>query len=50
MSWEVTEVHKICFSVRLRLSAIEFGIAVMVGKPKAGLKLSAHAGVTGLEA
>ena len=49
MPCEVTGVHKICLSVRLRLTATEFGIAVVAGKPKAGPKLSADAGVARLE-
>ena len=49
MPCEVMGVHKICSSVRLKLTATEFGIAVMAGKPKAGPKLSANDGVARLE-
>ena len=49
MPCEVMGVHKICLSVRLRLMATEFGITVMSGKPKAGPRLSADAGVARLE-
>ena len=49
MPCEVMGVHKICLSVRLRLTAAEFGIAVMAGIPKADTRLSANDGVARLE-
>ena len=49
MPCEAMGAHKICLSVRLRLTATEFGIAVMEGKLKGGPKLFADAGVARLE-